>query len=149
MTVTGTNDQPTQRESNTQNTQTNETPISQRGSGQNVLFTTPLARAQAAASQVHNNIRDRSQQQTAGNGAGSAGVTNTGAGINNMSVADFMHAMSQQMHVHDFRRDGEKVNIRGGIDRVLREQVPKELADRNNWIKAARETEYHGNLSNC
>ena len=59
MTVTGTNDQPTQHESNTQNTQTNETPISQRGSGQNVLFTTPLARAQAAASQVGTSIRNR------------------------------------------------------------------------------------------
>ncbi len=48
MTVTGTNNEQTPDESNT-NTQANETPISQRGSGQNVLFTTP---AQPAAAQV-------------------------------------------------------------------------------------------------
>ena len=55
-----------------------------------------------------------------------------------MPFADFMRVMSQQVHAHDFRRDGEKVNIRGGIDRVLRDQVPKDLADRANWIRAAQ-----------
>ena len=45
MTFTGSIDEPTQNESGTQ---VNETPLSQRGTGQNVLFATPLSRAQSA-----------------------------------------------------------------------------------------------------
>ena len=126
MTFTGSIDEPTQNEPNSQ---VSETPLSQRGTGQNVLFATPLERAQSAASQVNNEINSRSQQQnvgngtdfTFGNGNGQNAGNGNGTGVGNISVTDFMRAMSQQMHVHDFRRDGEKVNVRGGIDRVLRD----------------------------
>ena len=145
MTFTGSPNNETPSESQTQ---TNATPLSQRGSGQSVLFT-PLQAAQAAAAQIsQQRLQAESQQQQqvdAGSGSGSGNDGNAGDGntctaaiTNNMSFADFMRVMSQQVHAHDFRRDGEKVNIRGGIDRVLRDQVPKDLADRANWIRAAQ-----------
>ena len=76
------------------------TPLSQRGSGQNALFATPVQTVQAAAQQVADRISNSvqaQQQAAAGNGAGngnggSVGGGNTGtAAINdNMSFADFM-----------------------------------------------------------
>ena len=70
MTFTGSPDESTPNESQTQQ---DVTPLSQRGSGQNALFTSPIHAVQAAAQQVANRIAGttQSQQQVgAGNGAG-------------------------------------------------------------------------------
>ena len=89
MTFTGSPNESTPNESQTQQ---DVTPLSQRGSGQNALFATPMHAAQAAAQQVTNRISNsvhQQQQAAAGNGAGNGdggrvGDGNTGtAAINN------------------------------------------------------------------
>ena len=81
MTFTGSPNNETPSESQTQ---TNATPLSQRGSGQSVLFT-PLQAAQAAAAQISQQQQQAGaqQQQQAGAGSGSGDGNGASAGIGN------------------------------------------------------------------
>ena len=92
MNVTGSNDERTQNESDTQR---NETPISQRGSGQSVLFTPPSTAVQAAAAQVADQTRGSSQQQqVAGKGTGGTygNIGNAGDGNTNSAFESAISA---------------------------------------------------------
>jgi len=72
----------------------------------------------------------------------------TGAGIGNLNNQPAMSLSGDQLSQlinaisaknvyqnNDRFHDGKKVNVRGGVDRVLQDQVPKDLKSRSTWIK--------------
>ena len=74
----------------------------------------------------------------------------TGSGIGNLNNQPAMSLSGDQLSQlinaisaknvyqnNDRFHDGKKVNVRGGVDRVLQDQVPKDLKSRSTWIKCA------------
>ena len=81
----------------------------------------------------------RQQQSSQGAGSGNSIPIQPAMSFSGDQFLQFIDAIKSNnvyQPMADRYHDGKKVNVRGGIDRILTDPIPKDLQGRSIWIKS-------------